>query len=407
MSNERYYSFDSLRAFMMLLGLIFHSALSYVITMAPGWPFVDRNSDGLCDFIVHFIHVWRMPLFFLLGGFFFGLSIDLKGAIKTFRNRAARFGIPFVLGYLIICPIVHSGFVFASRLKKHGLTTAWEGVNHYFRFGVPLGYNNRLWYLYSNNTMHFWFLYYLIIFTIAALIVCILSAHISISFRLGMTKLFNKALKSKLNFFYFSIPTALLCTLTPTGKMKITQTFLPDLDALFGFFVFFCVGWLLYYSREFVPLFQNRILYYLSFAIFFSSTDYVVSRSFIDLADPIYMKWVAVCLRPLATWLYVFALLGLFKRYLDRPIPFVRYLSDASYWLYIVHLPFTIWLPGFLLNLNWPGLIKFSIVLTITTCFCLVSYEIFVKNSFVGLILNGRIPKVTSEKLNPIAPIGL
>jgi hypothetical protein len=36
--------------------------------------------------------------------------------------------------------------------------------------------------------------------------------------------------------------------------------------------------------------------------------------------------------------------LGLFKRFFDKPSKTVHYLSDASYWPYLVHLPIVIWL---------------------------------------------------------------
>ena len=47
-------------------------------------------------------------------------------------------------------------------------------------------------------------------------------------------------------------------------------------------------------------------------------------------------------------WMLIFGIVGAFVRLLDRPSPIVRYVSDASYWMYIVHLPIVIAVPGLL-----------------------------------------------------------
>ena len=38
-------------------------------------------------------------------------------------------------------------------------------------------------------------------------------------------------------------------------------------------------------------------------------------------------------------WLSCFGLMGLFRWLLSRPSFIVRYLSDASYWMYLIHYP--------------------------------------------------------------------
>jgi len=43
-----------------------------------------------------------------------------------------------------------------------------------------------------------------------------------------------------------------------------------------------------------------------------------------------------------ASWLWSFALIGAFLRYLPRQNAFLRYLSDSSYCVYLVHMLCTI-----------------------------------------------------------------
>ena len=60
--TERIHSLDSLRAIMMLLGLVLHSAITYgVIDYGAGWSLKDSGATHLSnDFIFGFIQ--SMPL---------------------------------------------------------------------------------------------------------------------------------------------------------------------------------------------------------------------------------------------------------------------------------------------------------------------------------------------------------
>ena len=64
-SNLRMYDLDALRAFAMLLGIVLHAAFPFLPWRSSGDP--DRP---IFDLLILFIHGFRMPLFFLLSGFF-------------------------------------------------------------------------------------------------------------------------------------------------------------------------------------------------------------------------------------------------------------------------------------------------------------------------------------------------
>jgi peptidoglycan/LPS O-acetylase OafA/YrhL len=89
-------------------------------------------------------------------------------------------------------------------------------------------------------------------------------------------------------------------------------------------------------------------------------------------------------------WMLFFGFTGLFLRYLDRPSRRVRYVVDASYWVYLVHLPCTIWIPGLIVGTDltvWP---RIGIVLIGTTIICFATYALFVRSTWIGKVLNGR-----------------
>jgi glucan biosynthesis protein C len=71
-------------------------------------------------------------------------------------------------------------------------------------------------------------------------------------------------------------------------------------------------------------------------------------------------------------------------------LPAARYLADASYWIYLVHLPIVITLAGLLAHTTLPVFVKFIVVFGGTTASCIASYRLFVRSTPIGWLLNGR-----------------
>ncbi|MBC7983191.1 MAG: hypothetical protein H7Y02_04975, partial [Candidatus Obscuribacterales bacterium] len=67
-----------------------------------------------------------------------------------------------------------------------------------------------------------------------------------------------------------------------------------------------------------------------------------------------------------------------------------RYLADASYWMYIMHLPLVVALQA--LMMQWPlhWSIKYALILSITFALLLLSYHYWVRPTYIGEVLNGR-----------------
>ena len=91
--DRRWHDLDALRAFAMLLGIGLHAALSFYPTV---WPVQDitADADGLFDEFVLFVHGFRMPLFFLLSGFFAALLWKRRGLPALLGHRLRR----------VVCP---------------------------------------------------------------------------------------------------------------------------------------------------------------------------------------------------------------------------------------------------------------------------------------------------------------
>ena len=108
MNEERLHYLDALRAFAMLLGIVLHGLLSFVDI--PIWPAQDLyQNQQIFGLLQHAIHGFRLPLFFLLSGFFTMMLWKRRGARALAKHRAIRILIPLVVGtfvtWLLIIPV--------------------------------------------------------------------------------------------------------------------------------------------------------------------------------------------------------------------------------------------------------------------------------------------------------------
>jgi fucose 4-O-acetylase-like acetyltransferase len=84
----RHHDLDALRAFAMLLGIALHAALSF---MDGIWMVRDDQMSGALTLLVHAVHGFRMPLFFLLSGLFRHLESELKLSLIIYFNSLNYF----------------------------------------------------------------------------------------------------------------------------------------------------------------------------------------------------------------------------------------------------------------------------------------------------------------------------
>ena len=88
--------------------------------------------------------------------------------------------------------------------------------------------------------------------------------------------------------------------------------------------------------------------------------------------------------------LLVFGIMGFFIKYFRKPNRIWRYLTDSSYWLYLIHLPFIVWLQVVLYGWDVHWALKFTLINAIAFPIMLLSYHYLVRPTFIGQTLNGR-----------------
>ena len=196
---------------------------------------------------------------------------------------------------------------------------------------------------------------------------------------------------------------AWLLPLTFAGQFFMRQAFGPDTTLgilpwppkLLYYGVFFGFGALCYGKREFefeagqhwVSCFLGGLVTLVLGLYFFRQR----AGNF-DLYHPIFCLFAT-----LYVWLMVYGFVGFFRKFFNEENPRVRYLSDASYFLYLFHIPPVVALQALMADWGLPSVVKLAIVCGVSTGILLVIYEYAVRYTWIGAILNGR--KYRSKQL--------
>jgi peptidoglycan/LPS O-acetylase OafA/YrhL len=274
-----------------------------------------------------------------------------------------------------------SGFVFASTVLGGTLADGWARVR-----GMPL-WNG----FYGDTTIHLWFLYDLMWMYLAAVVIAAATRFVPDRWRRGVVSLFALLMQNRWRVVWLAIPTFVMFWFMPLGILRTSTSFIPDPVVLLAYGLFFGFGWMVYLARETLSSFGRHARRQVLLALLIGPINTTAAIRGIESPVPdMVATTVAAGTAALIVWLLTFGLTGLFQRYLGRPNPVVRYFVDASYWVYLLHLPFMIWIPALLAGATWPSTAKALVVLGVTTVICVFTYDLFVRGTFIGMVLNGR-----------------
>ncbi len=375
----RYHSLDRLRASMMLLGLVLHTAINYFPfpVQEAEQIYLDPRSSAFFDYLVKFIHSFRMPVFFVIAGFFAAFLFERSGPAGFLRHRWARIGVPLIGAWTVVYPVTAGLSVWANtRSAGRALAPA-----------ATMAMSDIV----DTILIHLWFLYFLLIYCVVARFAVPLAQRlIPVESRDHLLDGFGRAARRASGPGLFAVPTAITLYPMNTWTFDPSAALLPLPQHLAAFAVFFVYGWFVFARREILEGFKTRawthfVLGLVLHAVYLDSFH----RGYgVEGADWEHLSAIA-CLA-LSVWSLIYGFVGLFLRYLEKPNETWRYVSDASYWMYLVHLPITVALPPLLGGVALPSGVKFSLVLGATTAICIVSYHYCVRATFIGKRLSGR-----------------
>ncbi len=150
-TNDRLHALDAVRAFALLLGVVFHAGFSFLPGLIPGlWAFNDSSPSVTISVLLFTSHIFRMSLFFFIAGFFARMMFERKGARSFWSNRSKRILLPLVAGWVVIFPALAAVWIW-------GLTKTFGGALPAAPADAPAPPPGAF------PLTHLWFLYYLLV----------------------------------------------------------------------------------------------------------------------------------------------------------------------------------------------------------------------------------------------------
>jgi glucan biosynthesis protein C len=380
--NERVYALDALRGIMMLLGIVLHAASSYSLKSEWGqWPVKDPDMNFPFLVLVEYIHAFRMPVFFVAAGFFGALLFYKKGPKALFKNRFQRIVLPFIACVFLLLPINQITVAYSLAVVKGSADpfgVAWQAAKNLPIIPEKMG--------------HLWFLYFLVIFALGSWLLAMLFRKETV---------FTTSVKRSIAFILkhawlrIALVTAcyfLMLVWMGTAGIITSNKWVPNVVVLLLYFLFFNLGWMIYKTDSLQYLKTNSLGQLVLATLLFLAAD------FVPWQNAGWQYTVKQLLTAVSGTLFIFGFIAFFLTYFHSYSKRLSYLMEASYWVYLIHLPFALFIPGLLIDSGLPVFIKFLVTLIVTSVICMLSYKYFVRGTFIGMFLNGKVHKTKKVK---------
>ncbi len=384
---HRLHGLDALRGFALLLGVALHASMSYLPGSQYFWIVSEADSSVALGVWFYWIHLFRMTTFFLLAGFFGRLALNRLGLTAFIKDRGKRILLPLLMAW----PLVMTGIV---------IVVVWSA---WIKFGGVLPAESPPGPAFTADDFpltHLWFLYVLSLLYPAMLA---LRSALAMLDRGGRVQValdrVVHAILGPMAPLLLAVPVGLALFSLPTwyawfGVPTPDHSLYPNLAATMTFSLAFAVGWAIERQRDLLTQLERRWPLNLTFAIS-ATAGCLATIGLIPGAEPASgdIETLAYALGyATAAWSWTLALIGISLRFCSAASPLRRYLADASYWVYLIHIPLVMALQVVAVQMDWPWWIEYPLALTVAMGVMLASYHFCVRDRAIGRLLNGKSP---------------
>ncbi len=378
---------DAVRSFALLLGIAFHTALSFM-PIFIGWAVMDVSTSSVIPSFVLVSHSFRMALFFLIAGYFSHMSLHSKGTKTFIQSRLLRVGLPFLIAWFVLRPLLVSGWIMGAESMRGdanivGAITAGFASLGELPKDLLIG-------------THLWFLYYLLLISISVMALrFLIGLHAPTKNRLThfADRTINLMSRSSWVMLPMVLGTAIaLWFMQHWGLDTPDKSLIPHIPLFCIYGGFFMFGWMLSRNKSALASFAHVSLakvlicaVSIAGAIYLSTFQSNFSHPQYSLLKASFMLSYAVMMCSLIS-----LSIGFCEKWLSKPNKLLRYFADASYWLYLIHLPIVVWLQIAFAELPLHWSVKLISIFVITISISVAIYDLMVRSTFIGATLNGK-----------------
>lgn len=315
-----------------------------------------------------------MPLFFAISGFLAASALRRSSAARQVRARFRRLGVPLAVGMLTVVPL--------ANLLVIGAATLWPRKGT-----LPPKRDLDLANVFSFTPRHLWFISYLLIISLVAIGIW-LAIQRAPALGAAINRGFSRLMRSWWGVpVLAAISAAILFTKTgwvAGGSASNSLIPAPTLFAYFSFFFLF--GWLLSGQSDLIEqlkrgawlrLVAGTLIAVPAFLLFYDNGDFTGNVGTPGvLAEIDELRIYGLFTVGIVCWLTLFGIWGVLARYVRQESRLLRYLADASFWIYLVHIPFLVALQSSLSTTDLAIPIRWGLAVTGTLALAVGSYAL-------------------------------
>lgn len=356
-----------------MLGVLLHSAQVY--NPERTWVIYSNTSNVILTYLVHIIHLFRMPAFFIVSGYFCLLTIKRYGPYRFINIRLTRILIPFIVTALTL-----------NTLQILILTsTGWKqfDLNNYLLTGEWVS--------------HLWFLINLIVYFSLIFIFTLISEKIPSFTYTKANHLLNKTP------VFLTLMTLPLVWLTIKASSKIGIPIymdilgIIDVYELLFYFPFFLFGmWLRAHPGQLRKFSQLNI-----FVSLIIITIFLFISGKIDPKAGLLQTIAKEYLHTTSIWFSASVCFYIFSNYANLQSKIFMFFSDASYTVYLFHHIIVISIALILTKTNTDALTGFIILITLTTLLSVLIHKFIISRyKYFSYAFNGKKSSHVKASIN-------
>ncbi|EMD9273363.1 glucans biosynthesis protein MdoC [Cronobacter malonaticus] len=368
--TQREFFLDSIRAWLMLLGIPFHISLIY---STHQWHVNSLTPSVSLTVFNDFIHAFRMQVFFVISGYFSYMLFLRYPRKRWWKVRVERVGIPMLTAIpLLTLP----QFLMLQYVK--GRADSWHTLSGYDK------YNTLVWEL----TSHLWFLLVLLVFTTLGLLIFQWIKNVPEEKSAALAERLTLGKLSTL-FLLFGVAFAAL-------RRLIFISYAPILsDGLFNFVVmqtlfyspFFILGALAFKHASL----KNRFTTFspgcaLGSAVAFAA--YLLNQRY-GSGDAWMYETDNVISMLMGLWM-VNVVFSLGHRLLNFKSARVTYFVNASLFIYLVHHPLTLFFGAYITPHIHSNALGFIAGLVFVIGIAVALYEVHLRIPLLRFLFSGK-----------------
>ena len=346
--SQRRHDIDWLRVLGVLMLVPFHAAQIFILDPRAIMYVKDTiNSRALMRMSL-FVHMWHMPLLFIISGSATYFALGFRSAGQYIRERFLRLFVPLIFGILTYIPLT----TYIQHSKTTSLPEAYLGFFH-IDFAHLDGMNGTF------TPAHLWFILYLFAFSLIGFPI-----FLAIRSERGKNAIENmgKAIPPTLTLLLFGVPLTLLSAMNILG----------DKNPIYYFLVFF-YGFLITSDERFQQGLDKLTWGVLAFGIFAAVIQMTTLHNYQEWTP----MWIARgLLYEMGRWTLTLAVLGLGHRFLNHVNSLLRYANEAAMPFYLLHMTFTVLTGFFVIRIDAPVVVKYPVIVLIATGLTLLAYEL-------------------------------